>query len=245
MQNRAGAGPSMVPQQPGVEEETYIMRTEEEVRKYMDESRVFKGQKTTVQVAEEDSFRSFHSEDINQNKIQVDREFFRDYQFIDETNAEQFEYLASGVILKFLEADISNTKALEFPNVIHSEGRTIVQKIANFLGLASHSQGQSKARKVLVYRRTLFLDKQEREQIDRDKEKEKQVERSKKNGFFDPGSSEPLTHRDAMLRDIWNEFKGIQAPPIQVIWQGPIEERIVLVRRKMVAFQDNLRKISA
>jgi len=61
------------------------------------------------------------------------------------------------------EQEPSWTTALEFPDLIPSPGRWKLHEIANYFGLTSHSAGKiygkSSNRRVLIYPRTLFLDK--------------------------------------------------------------------------------------
>jgi hypothetical protein len=75
------------------------------------------------------------------------------------------------VIVQFLAK--FTDKALEFPTCLDSSGRTRIHTLANFLGIASHSQGQTKTRRILVYPRHLFKKKQESEAAKLEKELQK------------------------------------------------------------------------
>jgi hypothetical protein len=63
--------------------------------------------------------------------------------------------------VQFLEK--FNDKALEFPACVDGEGRARIHALGNFLGLASHSAGSGKSRKIYVYPKNLFKKKQETE----------------------------------------------------------------------------------
>lgn len=71
--------------------------------------------------------------------------------------------------------------AIEFPDVIPSLGRSKLHEIANFFGLAHHSGGSKakggKKRRFLIYPKTLFIEKQEREKVRLEKERKDIIEK--------------------------------------------------------------------
>lgn len=71
--------------------------------------------------------------------------------------------------------------AIEFPDIIPSLGRSKLHEIANFFGLAHHSAGSktsgAKKRRFLIYPKTLFIEKQEREKVRLEKERDDIIEK--------------------------------------------------------------------
>ena len=58
--------------------------------------------------------------------------------------------------------------AIEFPEVIATEGRTKLYEIAHYFGLAYHLAGKKgKNRKCLIYPKSMFIEKQNSEKIRR------------------------------------------------------------------------------
>ena len=111
------------------------------------------------------------AEDVNQNKISIPSKILEDFREVNENNQKDFEYVAYQVIIQFMEK--FSDKALEFPPCIGSIGRSIIHDIANCLQLAHHSEGGKKNRRIFVYPKTMFKEKQEKEKRRLEKEREK------------------------------------------------------------------------
>ena len=97
--------------------------------------------------------------------------------------------------------------AIEFPDVIPSLGRSKLHEIANFFGLAHHSGGSkiTKKRRFLIYPKTLFLEKQEREKVRLEKERNEIIEcfnRGKGVMAGEPPKN-PQTFREQVMRELW------------------------------------------
>ena len=155
-------------------EETMILRDKGALLKMMDGARICAGQKTSEQMQSEydQNDTGDKKDDIQANKFQLPSDLFKEFPEVNNDNGDDFEYYVSHIIIQFLEKfPVEANKALEFPPCIDGDGRARIHSICNFLGLASHSQGQAKTRKVLVYRREHFLKDQAKEEERKDKEK--------------------------------------------------------------------------
>ena len=84
-------------------------------------------------------------------------------------------------MIQFLEK--FKDTALEFPSCLDGSGRAQIHAICNFLGMASHSISTGKNRRIIIYPKHLFLDKQAKEAKDREKEKEKILAKLKDSNF--------------------------------------------------------------
>ena len=181
------------------------------------------------------------AEDINANKIPIPGEIFKDFSEVNKDNEEDFKYLAGHIIVAFLEK--YQDKALEFPPCIDGGGRAQIHIICNFLGLASHSTGHAKTRRILVYPRNLFLAKQEAEKLRIIKEKEKIREKFKDFHFAGAPNENALTMREKLIREIYYEKKGISDPFKEEVWEGPLQERIEELKKKMKVYESNMQKL--
>jgi hypothetical protein len=45
-----------------------------------------------------------------------------------------------------------------------------------------------------------------------------------------------------MIREIWCEIKGLPKPVFDEVWDGPLEPRIVELKKKMESFVEKTRK---
>jgi len=95
--------------------------------------------------------------------------------------------------------------AIEFPEIIPSMGRSKLHEIANYFGLAHHSIGaKGKHRRVVMYPKTLYTEKQERERVRLEKERDQLYEKfSTVESFVGMPPVNPLTFREQVMKEIW------------------------------------------
>jgi hypothetical protein len=148
---------------------------------------------------------------------------FEGLEKVDESNEDLFKLVAGRVILNFVEMCIYGDKteekkfdpenstwdvALEFPQNIDSNGRSLIHDIANIYGLSHHPVGskERKTRRVVIYPRTLYIKRQEDElnRLENEIHKIKSEYKSRKDFKREPPKN-PLTLRDQVLREIWEE----------------------------------------
>lgn len=121
---------------------------------------------------------------------------------------EFFEAYCRDIVQSF--AELNPDHAIEFPP-IDSSGRSILHKVANYFGLASHtkgSKGKAKAKAVLVYPKTMFLEKQESERKKQLKEIEKMKAKLQVTSGMKPlkeGEKYHVTWREQQLRELVSE----------------------------------------
>ena len=153
--------------------ECIIVRSKQEVTKMLDSCKLVSGIKTSTQIEEEKNVNepADKKDDINANKVSIPASFFVDFPEITELNKKDFEYLVYQIIIQFL--DKFKDKALEFPSCIAAGGRSIIHDIGNCLDLAHHSAGGKNNRRIFIYPKTLFKEKQEQEKKRLAKETEK------------------------------------------------------------------------
>ena len=101
--------------------------------------------------------------------------------------------MAYNLIVNFMEK--FTDKALEFPASIGSMGRSIVHDIGNCLSLAHHSEGGKKNRRIYVYPKSLFKERQEKERNKLQKEMEK-IQYNFKDYNFIGVSDDPTSFRE-------------------------------------------------
>ena len=94
-------------------------------------------------------------EDPNLNKFSLPADKFSEFKEVIQENEDEFDYMISAILIQFLEK--FNDRALEFPSCLDSQGRALIHAKCNFLGMASHSAGSGKTRRILVYPKHLFL----------------------------------------------------------------------------------------
>lgn len=82
-----------------------------------------------------------------------------------------------------------------------SNGRRIIHEIGNCMGLAHHSQGTSKSRRIIIYPKALFKHKQEKEKNRLEKEKIKIIEKFKDHQFIG-NSEDPKSFREQVIREV-------------------------------------------
>ena len=110
------------------------------------------------------------------------------------------------------------------------------------MGLASHSQGSGAKRRIIIYPKTLYKDKQAKEARDNLKERQKLVARLKDQNFPPQIPDVPISTRDRMIKEIWCEIKGLPKPTYADVWDGPIEPKIQEIKLRMKEFEDKARK---
>lgn len=96
-----------------------------------------------------------------------------------------------------------------FPEVVPSLGRSLLHEVANFFNLAHHTAGRKgKIKRMVIYPKTMFLDKQKSEQerlrTERDKIREKYMDKK----WLPKPTENPQTFRDQVLQEIWDERNG-------------------------------------
>lgn len=133
-------------------------------------------------------------------------------------------------------------RALEFPAIIDSNGRARIHLMCNYLGIASHSQGQGNKRRIIVYPRNLFKNKQEQEAKKIQKEREKLREKLQVVPYAPKILDNPVTMHDRMIRDIWFELQGKPLPPGEEKWEGDPAVRIAELKVKLKAFEDKVQR---
>ena len=102
--------------------------------------------------------------------------------------------------------------ALEFPVNLPSEARSKLHEIGNFFGLAHHSGGDKDKRKkdgryhrrLVMYPKTLFIEKQEREKTRLQKERDEYYEHYMKLVSFPEQHPDHLrTFREQVMHEVW------------------------------------------
>lgn len=132
-----------------------VARSAESLNKILDDARLLDGKKTTEQIAAESkSASTVDPEDVNQNKIPLPADTLKRFSEITKDNEDEFDYYVGSIMIQYLEN--CKDKALEFPSCLDSNGRIRIHAIADYLGIASHSQGQGKTRRIIVYPKHLF-----------------------------------------------------------------------------------------
>jgi len=218
-----------------------VARSAEQLNKILDDSRLLDGKKTTEQLASESKGASaVDPEDVNQNKIPLPAESFKQFAEITKDNEEEFDYVVGIFLIQFLES--CKDKALEFPSCLDSIGRIRIHALADYLGIASHSQGQGKTRRIIVYPKHLFKQRQEKEAKQMEKERQKLIEKLKGANFPPIIPENPTSMRDIMMREVWNELQGLPIPKRDHAWGGPTEVRIEELKKKHEAFIARLAK---
>lgn len=157
---------------------------------------------------------------------------FEDFAEIDHRNDEMFEFLAFNVVINYLEqiclkkgeeweSEEERLKAtewstaLEFPIVIASAGRSMLHEVANYFNLSHHSRGgkaskpgkpASKNRQTIMYPKSLFKEKQQRERNRLLKQRDQIREKyTKKTDFTGIPPVNPSTFTEQCIREIYEE----------------------------------------
>ena len=86
-------------------------------------------------------------------------------------------------------------------------GRSKLHEVANYFGLAHHSAGtaKTKTRRTVMYPKTLYIEKQEREKTRLEKERAQLYEKfSTIESFVGIPPEKPLTFREQVMKEIWD-----------------------------------------
>lgn len=106
------------------------------------------GQKPFEQLKEDlknkDGGEEEKKDDITLNKVSLPAELFKDFPDVIKDNEEEFKFLASQIIIQYLEntSQIGANKALEFPECVPPSGRAVIHSLADYLGIAAVSLGK-------------------------------------------------------------------------------------------------------
>lgn len=169
-------------------------------------------------ISEQEKIVEKQDDDVKIFKIPA--KMFEEFENIDDNNEEMFEYIAFNVVIEFLnttcglkeaesEAHVQEPPrfdiALEFPGNIASLGRSILHEVGNYFGLSHHSAGKKGGkRRFIMYPKTLFKEKQERELVRLEKEKAEIIEKySNRNEFAGAPPKNPKTFREQVMLEIW------------------------------------------
>jgi hypothetical protein len=199
------------------------------------------GQKPMDQVLEEQRAIAKDKADAEYIIIPIPAEKFSDYKEINKDNEDEFEYVINAILVQFFEK--FNDRALEFPACIPSDGRALIHSICSYIGMPSHSVGSAKTRRIMVYPRHMYPERQEKELRDREKEKEKLRARFEAQNFPPLIMDNPVSMRDKLIKEVWCEIKGLPVPESEKPWTGPVEVRLQDLRKKMQTFEDNAGKL--
>ena len=205
-----------------------------------------KGQKTFDQVREELKDDKSEAEDLTKHKFKLDPELFKDFAEVVKDNEDEFKWLASWMIIRYLEENAKREQnlALEFPELLDSKARALIHGIADFLGIRAVSLGAKKNRRILVFPRTMFKQAWVKEEAKQEKEKEKLRQKYKDMKFQGEPEPNPINTRDKWVRELYFEQKGIPDPLKEEPWEGPLEVRIQELKRKNDIFVSNMKKLS-
>lgn len=165
--------------------------------------------------------------DDNTKIFKIPDELFEDYKDINEHNEDMFVFIAYNLVIEYLETACLRIKtddeaaspvnrykdtkwetALEFPEVIPTMGRSLLHEVANFFDLSHHTTGraQGKHRRFVVYPKTLFVEKQERERMRLLNERIRLRDKyNKKDSFTGIFPDHPQTFTEMVLREIHDE----------------------------------------
>lgn len=90
-------------------------------------------------------------------------------------------------------------------------GRSQLHELANFFNFAHHTTAKrgAKNRRTLVYPKTMFVEKQQQERERLIEERKKIREKYAAKTWIPEPSEHPVTFRDQVIRELWEERKGI------------------------------------
>lgn len=183
-----------------------------EVQAMFKQSNLMKGieveEKPKAEAAEKPKERIFH----------VPNHIFDDFSEINDDNIDEFEYLAAELVMSWLEKclKISEEKpewqtAIGFPDCVPSLGRSHLHELANFFNLAHHTTSKrgAKNRRMLIYPKTMFVEMQQKERERLIDERKKIREKYAAKTWIPEPAEHPVTFRDQVIRELWEERKGI------------------------------------
>mmetsp|Transcript_5826 Transcript_5826/g.9319 ORF Transcript_5826/g.9319 Transcript_5826/m.9319 type:complete len:212 (-) Transcript_5826:2186-2821(-) len=165
------------------------------------------------------------SPDTGFKELKIPPDIFENCQEINEDNDELFRFSIIQILMTYArevllapyeqdEAREVDKEKLEsslkvclvFPDIVPSDGRPIIHDIASSFRLAHHSGGSKKSRKVYVYPKTLFIEKQKQEKARLEKERRKLSEKyTSVSTFRREPHADPTAFTDKVIRDLWEE----------------------------------------
>lgn len=247
-----------------------ICDTLEEVKELQKSKNIMKGitpkQKDQIEITQNDG---------EPNTLKIPASMFSDFAEIGAENEAMFEYLALTVLLNFLrkcclkhdqgltehdrQRRVNWETALEFPDVIASQGRVMLHEMADYFSLAHHSVGKKgKSRRTVVYPKTLFQEKQRTEVNKLLREREKVRSNYCKNMQFDGEvPKKNSTFLEKVLLEFWYEKNNV-TPPSREITEympkledvgkapdlGRLQDCIELKLAHLSRLEDNHQKLS-
>ena len=148
--------------------------------------------------------------------IALSDRIFDDFLVVDESNSKLFEHVAYHCMILVFEQVKDDNWVLEFPTCIGSEGRNLLHDIADYFGLAIHSQGKSgKNRRSVVYPRSQNKDKQETERRRLEKERAKLKEKEAKGEKIPDDVRIKMVDKEEFIPTNALEFLDYTAPLVE------------------------------
>eukprot|EP00347_Sterkiella_histriomuscorum_P000877 403374181 len=223
-----------------------IVRSLSQAQKAYDQALMISGMKTSDQLKEEYKKEDEKSlEDPNNHKLSESAETFKGICDVNKESEEEFKFMVGTIILQYLlNFDKVQNRALEFPPCINAHGRTIIHNMANFLGIASLSQGKGPTRRIFVFPKHLFEIAQQKEQKKQATDKDKLKIKFKDFKFNGEPDENATNTRDRMLRELYFEQLGQEDPKQVKPWDGPYEVRIPQLQRQLNVIKENCKKLA-
>ena len=167
---------------------------------------IMNGMKTFSQLREELKHDEMDTEDITKFKLKLKEENFKDFAEVNKENKEDFRCVAACLIVTYLEnMDKIGNLALEFPELLNAQARSIIHSLVDFLGIRSISMGKGESRRIMVFPKQLFQKAWEKEQEKIAKEKEKLRLKYKDMKFQGEPDSNAFNTRDKIIRELYFE----------------------------------------
>ena len=157
------------------------------------------------------------SNEPKERTFQIPSSIFDGYEELHEHNEDEFEYLATEIVIAWLEKSLKINEetpewltALGFPETVPSLGRTQLHELANYFNLAHHTSGKRGAnRRLYVYPKTMFVEQQQKERERLIEERKKIREKYAAKTWLPEPAEHPVTFRDQVIRELWEERKGV------------------------------------
>ena len=160
------------------------------------------------------------AEEANQPKektFHIPNSIFDGYEELHEHNEDEFEYLASEIVIAWLEKSLKINEetpewltAIGFPESVPALGRSQLHELANFFDLAHHTTGKRGGnRRLVVYPKTMFVEQQQKERERLIDERKKIREKYAAKTWLPEPAEHPVTFRDQVIRELWEERKGV------------------------------------
>lgn len=150
--------------------------------------------------------------------FQIPNSIFDGYQELHEHNEDEFEYLATEIVIGWLEKCLKINEetpewltAIAFPECVPSLGRSQLHELANHFNLAHHTAGKRGAnRRLIVYPKTMFVEQQQKERERLLDERKKIREKYAAKTWLPERAENPVTFRDQVIRELWDERNGVE-----------------------------------